>query len=49
VLSHKPLPPRGDGQAIVDGALHEVRLDAGGPEWVFTDREGLVRLGVRAR
>ncbi|MDC0721950.1 FG-GAP repeat domain-containing protein [Nannocystis bainbridge] len=47
-LHTKPLPAGGSA-TIADGQIQQARLDDEGPEWVYVDREGLTRLGVRAR
>ncbi|MFZ6185923.1 FG-GAP repeat domain-containing protein [Nannocystis pusilla] len=47
-LHHKALPD-GGSETTADGELRRARLDDDGAEWVYVDREGLTRLGVRAR
>ncbi|MFY0538264.1 FG-GAP-like repeat-containing protein [Nannocystis pusilla] len=47
-LHHKSLPD-GGSETTADGVLRRARLDDDGAEWVYVDREGLTRLGVRAR
>ncbi|PCC70081.1 Repeat domain-containing protein [Nannocystis exedens] len=47
-LHVKPLPD-GGSETRSDSAIRRARLDDEGPEWVYVDREGLTRLGVRAR
>ncbi|WAS93121.1 FG-GAP repeat domain-containing protein [Nannocystis punicea] len=47
-LHHKPLPA-GGSETTADAQIRRAQLDAAGPEWVYVDREGVTRLGVRAR